>query len=67
MKVYHPPSLRSRCSYSIDEDKDDTDIGIKLVKAKLTYKAILNFSIDDYHIENEHYHHTIESHRTSLS
>jgi 23S rRNA-/tRNA-specific pseudouridylate synthase len=83
MKVYHPPPLSNRSSYitdipnafnstasttSIDEDKEDADIGIKLVEAKLTYKSILNFSIDHHHNENEHYHHTIESHRrTSAS
>jgi len=83
MKVYYPPPLSNRSSYitdipnafnsaasttSIDEDKEHTDIGIKLVEAKLTYKAILNFSIDHHHNENEYYHHIIESHRrTSAS
>ena len=39
------------------------------MEAKLTYKSILNFSIDHHHRnENEHYHHIIKSHRrTSAS
>ena len=74
MKVYQSPSsLSSRYSYtstatttSIDEDQDTTDKGIKLVEAKLTYKSLLNFSIDHHHRneKDHHYHHAIESHRT---
>ena len=77
MKVYYPPPLSNRSSYitdipnafnsaastiSIDEDKEN---------AKLSYKSILNFSIDRHHHHHrysiDHYHHAIKCDRASVS
>ena len=77
MKVYPPPSLSSRCWYNtgIPNAFNCTATtasiidGIKLVR--LTYKSILNFSIDRHHHHHryniDHYHHAIKCDRASVS